>query len=161
MDGSITHADLAGDCVDSSNIVNGSVATADLAAGAAQAQIGSYSGSPTWSSNASGYQETAVQATVACTGALVRLEATVNFYHTATAAALQFAFMVDGALASGTLAVVNQAVGGYVMTATIIFYLTPSAASHRFAVAVNNLSAGTFNLYTGSAQSLWVTEQRR
>jgi hypothetical protein len=166
VDGSIGNIDMqtgaaAANVGTLGGALTGTLPNPGLAAGAAQAQIGSYSGSPTWSSNASGYQETAVQATVACTGVLVRLEATVSFYHSAAAAALQFAFMVDGTLWSGSLAVINQPVGGYVCTATIIFYAVPTAGTHRFAVAVNNLSVGTFNLYTGAVQTLWVTEQRR
>jgi len=141
---------------------NSSITTPMLAGNSVQQLIGQYANTPTWSSNTSGYQETAIQTpTVACSGAMVRVEATVSFFHTATGAGMQFAFFVDGTMWSNTLAVVNQPVGGQVMVVTLIFYATPGAGNHRFAVAVNNLNAGTFNLYTGTLQTMWVTEQKR
>lgn len=152
---------LPANAIDGSSLKAGTVTTTELAANAAQQLRGSYVTTPTWQTNTSGYQETPIAVTAVCGGGLIRLESTFCFYHSAVGAGMQFAYYLDGGMLSGTLAVLNQPVAGYVMCVTLIYYYVAAAGSHRFAIAINNLSAGMFTLYTGTAQTLYVTEQKR
>jgi hypothetical protein len=132
-----------------------------LPAGSAQAPLASYLSGAAWSTSATGWIESGIQASGTSTGGvLTRLEATVVWLQSVASAGVYFAFYLDGGLLVSALATVNAPAVNYAVTTSMILYTAGIApGSHRFAVGINN-GVGTFSLFTGAASALYVTEQR-
>jgi len=131
-----------------------------LPAGTAQARVGSYYLAPGWQSNApiGAYQETGVQCTATCTGALCRFDITINWSET-TANAVYFALYMDHVLWQGAMAVISCQANEN-NTTTLTYFNTPAAGSHTFGVGVFLSNAGMFTIASGAYSQLSVTEMR-
>jgi hypothetical protein len=140
----------------------GSITTDQLAAGAAQAQIGSYATAPTYSTTsiATWVATTVTTGSIACTGAPCRIECSTQMYHSVAGGGFYTGLMLDGGVLVGMSYQICPA-SNYSLPISWVFYYTPSATSHTFTLCVNKDAAGTLTINPAAISCLYVTEQRR
>jgi hypothetical protein len=136
----------------------GSVTTPMLAAGAAQAIIGSFNGvGGGWSTGAAGWLETSVAVIGTYTGGLnVRIEWSLSFYNSIAGAIINLGIGIDGGLWVGTHVIHTPGANYYCSASGVVYYTMP-AGSHRVAVFLN-MNAGVSTISYGT---MYCTEQRR
>ena len=144
---------------------NSSVTTPMLAANAVQQLIGSYVTTPAWSSTAtSTWVATPVAtASIACSGAPVRIEFTVPFQHSVANGNYAYGIAVDPPNQTPIIYwwTAGRATANGLQTVTGVAYYTPSVGNHIFAVVIFNSTAGTLTIYGSGYSTLYVTEQKR
>jgi hypothetical protein len=132
-----------------------------LPAGTAQAPLGQYFGTPTWSSTtASTWLITVVGASVTTTGALVRVECAVTITHSTAGGQVYVGLAMDAGITAPSLGFAHVALAGGLVTVTFVFYHTPAAGAHNYSAMVYNASGGTVSLASAVNSWLYVTEQR-
>jgi hypothetical protein len=140
------------------------IPTSGLAAGAAQAMIGSFSSSPSFSSATTGtWLATAITTgSVACSGALCRFELSTSVAHTVAGSAVSLGLFMDGVIWQTFQTYTNVPIANQFTPVCNVLYATPAAGNHTFTLGAYNWTAGT--VFVGSNNlnsSLWVNEQRR
>jgi hypothetical protein len=147
------------------NLPDGSVQTADLAAGAATQYLGGYSAGANWTTPAvNTWYETPIQTTVTVSSVYqyIRIEAGAQFYGN-TAGAYAHVGIGWNASIQYSLSTWHCVAVGYQQMANFVHYIGPAGVapgSVRFAVFMYG-AGGTFTLWNGSASYLYVNEQRR
>ena len=143
------------------NLPVNTIKTADIQANAVQQLHGSYRSAASWAiPSISAWYESPVQVTATVGGGVVRVEATGAFQGNTAGQVILLGLMVDGVMWIDSLLTVGTATANQVLGYSFACYVTPTAGSHRFALAVY-LTAGTAQFWTSCYQHLWVTEQKR
>lgn len=138
----------------------GSVTTAAIAPNAAQQLIGQYAAGTGWATSApAAWNESAVQATVTCSGALLRIEFCISISANTATAYARVGIGMDGGILVALLTS-HFPTANLLQALSCVYYLTPSAGVHRFAVFVLP-NTGVMTLDGGTTQTLFVTEQKR
>lgn len=144
-------------------LANGSVTTAKLAPGAAQAVLGSFSQAIDWTILSSGtWWETPVWlGSLVCSGALLRLDFNLAVVNPSKGATIYWSIMQDTVLVDPTHAhgVLMIPEANYFCPISGPLYWTPPAGVHRFGVALYSNIVGT-KISNGVLSQLTVTEQR-
>jgi hypothetical protein len=148
--------------VTSAMILDGTVATVDIAANAVQQNLVNYTGTPSaWSTGGTGtWVETTHKQTFTSGGGLLRIEMSICLQHTAAGASVFVGVGTDDALQSALAAVIFPA-GSNIVTASMIYYATLAAALHSAEAFVYNNTTGTVSINGSVSSSLYVTEQKR
>lgn len=142
------------------------IPTAGLAAGSAQLRIGTYFSAPTWSSTTtSAWVNTPISVTVTTTGAEIRVEGAICFYHSAASAGIYTALAIDGTGTILQMSYVDTPPSGLkTMHLSWTYYMNAgalAAGSHTFSIAIYSLTAGTLTINSAANSYVHVTEQRR
>jgi len=138
----------------------GSIDTAELAPGAAQALIGSYKANPGWNTSVVGsWVETPFVVNAACSGARVRIEGQMAAHNSVKGGGYYGGGGVKGVATMGC-AYWNAPEAGYTVNSYVIDYYTPTAGMNRFALFVQNVTAGTVTFNAAVNAMLFITEQR-
>jgi len=131
-----------------------------LPAGTAQQAMGQYVGAPTFSiSTVNTWTETPIKATITSTGALLRIEYSTCWKHSAANATCQIGLGFDGTVSIGLLET-TQALATASIPYSGVYYTTLPAGSHTVAVWMINNSTGTLSIDNGINSTIYVTEQR-
>jgi len=131
-----------------------------LPAGTAQQAMGQYVGAPTFSiSTVNTWTETPIKATITSTGALLRIEYSTCWKHSAANATCQLGLGFDGTVSIGLLET-TQALATASIPYSGVYYTTLPAGSHTVAVWMINNSTGTLSIDNGINSTIYVTEQR-
>jgi hypothetical protein len=131
-----------------------------LPAGTAQAQVGGYTGSPTFTlSTVNAWTETPIKVTITATGAPIRVEFSTGFWHSAANGKCQVGVGFDGVVQLGMMTGFAP-VANMQMNFSLIWYTTPTPGSHTVSVFVINNATGTLTLDNGINSLMYVTEQR-
>src|SRR5438445_3799941 len=100
-DGSVTTPKLANLAVTTAKVANGAVGTTQLAAGAAQSQLAAIQTITAWSTTTIGTWLSVTPlttASVACSGALVRIEVSLGLFHSVAGAGVYVGWGMDGSV---------------------------------------------------------------
>jgi hypothetical protein len=144
------------------NLPDGSVQTADLAPGAAQASLGSWIGTPSWSTPGVGINcETPIQVTTGATtsGATIRVELTTAIANNTVGGFTYVGIGTNGAVQIWNTGFHTVAVN-YVVPLSIVYYFSGTGGSMKFSMFVH-LTAGVTTFFSGNTSSMFVYEQRR
>jgi len=134
--------------------------TVTLPAGTAQQALGQYVGAPTFSVSAvNAWTETPVKVTITSTGALLRIEYSTCWKHSAANATCQIGLGFDGTVSIGLLET-TQALATASIPYSGVYYTTLAAGSHTVAIFMINNSTGTLSIDNGINSTIYVTEQR-
>jgi len=159
--GALTAASIPDGSITSAKIADGTIATGDIAPNATSQLIANFFGGPTFNTTTTGsWIATPVTATGVSSGAPVRVEFMITLAHSAAGAVYYVALMLDGVTqANASRVAFGNANQNALLSYT--YYLTLSAASHTFAVGVNNQTAGTLSIDGLVGHGIFVTEQKR
>lgn len=160
--GRMPNPTLAPNSVGSSQIIDGSIVSADLAAGAATSLVGSYLSNSSFSTGGtlSTWLETDVRATLSgYTGAPALFSFSIPFVSSVAGATVQVGLGFNGTL-THPLYYANTPGGGYGMTASGSIITAVSTSNTRVSVFVN-VSAGTVTLLSPLFSSVSAMEFRR
>lgn len=133
----------------------------NLPAGTAQAQIGVYVNTPTFSTTApSSWVATPITCQATSTGGLLRVEYSVLISHTVATATLYHGVALD-TVVQGPWSYDQVPAAGGLIRGVGGLYLTPAAGLHTFTVNLfNNTGSGTMSIPAAGHCYLYVTEQR-
>lgn len=138
----------------------GSVTTPAIAANAVQQLIGSFVGASGWAATApAAWNESAVQVTVTCSGAPCRIEFCISISANTATAYSRVGIGMDGGILAALLTN-HYPTANMIQALSCVYYVTPSAGPHRFAVFVLP-NTGIMTLDGGTTHTLFVTEQKR
>jgi hypothetical protein len=143
-------------------LADGTITSADMAAGASQAVIGSYLGNPSWNTPSAGaYHETPLQVNCTVTSArtFIKLEASLNVYNDTPGQYAQVLFGANGTARNAMAAVMSPSSNWQVPVSIFIYYADPPGA-YRYAVFLY-VTSGTASIWNGVQSYLVVTEIRR
>lgn len=130
--------------------------------GSAQALVGSYVQLVSWTiPNASGWYETPIQVIATFTGVRVRLEYSLSFSAPTLGQRHYWSLMLDGGLinANYAMGLLDQPAANGMLSASGIYYHTPSPGSHRYGVALYS-SGINLQISNQGLSCLFATEQR-
>lgn len=138
----------------------GSITTPAIAANSVQQLIGSFAGAGGWStSTPAAWNESAVQATVTCTGAPCRIEFCISIFANTATAYSRVAIGMDGGILAALLTN-HYPTANMLQALSCTYYVTPAAGVHRFGVFILP-NTGIMTLDAGTTHTLYVTEQKR
>ena len=147
--------------VTTTEIKDGTIQTADIAANAVQQLLGQHFATPTFSTSAGGYVETPVQVTVTPTaaGSTLRIEGQVTLLAATAGTYCLLGLGVDG-VANNTPAALYFPASNQPTQAHFVWYTPNPGGTHRYAVFVAS-GGGAISMHTSVQQALYVTEQKR
>lgn len=129
-----------------------------LPAGTAQSLVASYV-APTGASYATApWAETVIQCSGTFTGVPVRVELVCTWANVTAGQTNYFALGVDGSAMLG-LATIQNTSANFLTTTSLVWYQTPAAGVHRYALFVG-VGGGQLNFHNGTYAVLYCTEQR-
>lgn len=136
-----------------------SIPTSAIAANAVQQLIGSYQGAPAFTATTA-WGETPIQTTATTGGGLLRIECQTSWFSNTVGSYVWLGLGIDGTLTGGNGCQISfpSALGN---SGFLIFYATPAAGSHRFALFAAASGASQSQISTGIYSYLYVTEQKR
>ena len=153
---------LPPNCVGSSQIQDGSIQTADIAANAVQQLIGQAVTNSSWTTTAvNQWVTTGISAVFTTGGGLLRFEFNSSFYHSVGAAGFYYGLGIDTSNPSMywyTLA--HQSPSGS-LNCSGTYYNQVAAGVHTVYIVAYNTSTGTLGQIQVGYHTLYVTEQKR
>jgi hypothetical protein len=148
--------------ITTTEILDGTIQTADIAVSAVQQRLAFYASTPVFSTSATAtWVATPATVTTTTFGNTIRLDFMATLQHNVANAQLLFQVVVDSAVA-GTLGQTTfSGTASSPLTISGTTYTAPSPGSHTFAIYVYEVTAGTLSATASVPWTLNVTEQKR